>query len=162
MSATLYRETQRMLQPVGVAAITLMMLVIEMIAILSYYGKIDTGREMDCVGLCAVTAIVIAVDMLALFLKMDVTVTEQGVRIRTIGARFISKEEIKSVEVRNRADAVREYGGWGIRLWFRGIGYIAPGNNGGVEIRTTGRSAGILISSRDPDSLHGAISMMLR
>lgn len=47
MSTTLYHETQRMLQPAGAAAVTLLMLVIEILAILSYRGAIDLGRGMD-------------------------------------------------------------------------------------------------------------------
>ena len=162
MSTTLYHETQRMLQPAGAAAVTLLMLVIEILAILSYRGAIDLGRGMDPVGLCVVTAVVVVVDMLALFLRMDVTVTEQEIRIKTVWTRRIPKDDIESVEVRDRIRAVREYGGWGIRLWFRGIGYIAPGNDGGVEVRIVGRKTGILISSRDPDALHRAVSMLLR
>ncbi len=161
MSTTLYHETQRMLQPVGVAAITLMMLVIEIIAILSYRGAIDLGRGTDSVGICVVTAVVIAIDLLALFLRLDVTVTDQEIRIKTIGTRCIMKEDIGSIEVRDRIDALREYGGWGIRLWFRGTGYIAPGNKGGVEIGIKGRKAKVLISSRDPRSLERAASMLL-
>ena len=53
MSTILYHETQRMLQPVGAAAITVMMLVIEMIAILSYRGDIDIERGMDSIGLAS-------------------------------------------------------------------------------------------------------------
>ncbi len=161
MSTALYHESQRMLQPVGAAAITLLMLVIEIVAILSYRGAIDLGRGTDSVGLCVVTAVVVAVDMTALFLRMDVTVTEQGIRIKTVGTRCIPKENIESIEVRDRIRAMRDYGGWGIRLWLRGVGYIAPGNDGGVEIRIAGRKTGILISSRDPDSLFKAVSMLL-
>ena len=43
------------------------------------------------------TAVVVAVDMLALFLRMDVTVTELGIRIRTVGTRFIPKEDIETL-----------------------------------------------------------------
>ncbi len=162
MSETLYHETQRMMQPVVAATVALIMLVIEVIAILSYRGDIDLGRGTDSVGLCVVTAVAVIIVMLALFLRMDVTVSDQGIRIRTVGTRFIPKEDIESVEIRDRIRAVREYGGWGIRLWFRGIGYIAPGNDGGVEIRIAGRRTGILISSRDPGSLLEAVSTLLR
>ena len=86
-----------MLQPVGAAAITLMMLIIEMIAILSYRGDIDIGRGMNSVGLCVVTAVVVAVNMLALFLRMDVTVTDLGIRIRAVRTRFIPKEDIETL-----------------------------------------------------------------
>ena len=43
------------------------------------------------------TAVVVAVDMLALFLRMDVTVTDLGIRIRAVRTRFIPKEDIETL-----------------------------------------------------------------
>ena len=53
---------------------------------------------------------------------------------------------------------VRMKSGWGIRLWTKGLGYIAPGNNGGVEIKVKGMGHGIMISSKDPEALLRALS----
>ncbi|MDY0294116.1 MAG: hypothetical protein RBQ77_06090, partial [Candidatus Methanomethylophilaceae archaeon] len=54
-------------------------------------------------------------------------------------------------------NALRDYGGWGIRYWTRGKGYIVPGSEGGVEIFLKGRDRGILIASRRPEELLSAI-----
>lgn len=162
MRKILYYESQRMLQPSGVIGITLLVFVIEALAILSYQGMLDLDKGTDAVVLGIVTVLMAAIELLALLLRMDVTVTEKGVRVRTIGTRYMSKDEIERIEVRDKVRAVREYGGWGIRLWIHGIGYIAPGSKGGVEIRLSNRRTGILISSRDPEALFEAISAILR
>lgn len=162
MRKILYHESQRMLQPSGVIGITLLVFVIEALAILSYQGMLDLDKGTDAVVLSIVTVLMVAIELLALLLRMDVTVTEGGVRVRTIGTRYMSKEEIERIEIRDKVRAVREYGGWGIRLWIHGVGYIAPGSKGGVEIRLSNRRTGILISSRDPEALFEAISAILR
>lgn len=162
MRKILYYESQRMLQPSGVIGITLLVFVIEALAIMSYQGMLDLDKGTDAVVLSIVTVLMVAIELLALLLRMDVTVTEGGVRVRTIGTRYMSKEEIERIEIRDKVRAVREYGGWGIRLWIHGVGYIAPGSKGGVEIRLSNRRTEILISSRDPEALFEAISAILR
>lgn len=153
-----YHETQRMMQPNVAATLIAILAIIEAAVIASYLGYLDIGNEHDIVGTIVPTVILAAICILAATLRMDVTVTDGAVRIRTVGTRVVDLDDIESAEIRDRPYAVRKFGGWGIRLWIRGVGYVAPGSNGGVEIRIRGRKTGMLISSRDPEALLAAIS----
>ena len=154
---TAFHERQRMLQPWASAAMVLIMLLIEALVILDYLGYVNMDQT-DLVTLIIVTAVVVFVIALALLLRMTVDVDGEYLTIKTIGTRKIHLEDITEANVRDKIYAVREYGGWGIRLWTKGLGYIAPGNNGGVEIKVKGMGHGIMISSKDPEALLGALS----
>lgn len=146
-----------MLQPWASVVLTVAMLILEVVVVIDYLGYVNIDQT-DIITLSIVTAVVIFVIGLALFLRMDVTVDGEYLSIRTIGTRRIHLEDIAEATVRDRIYAVREYGGWGIRLWTKGIGYIAPGNNGGVEVKVKGEKHGIMISSKDPETLLRALS----
>lgn len=154
---TAFHERQRMLQPGASAAMVLIMLLIEALVILDYLGYVNIDQT-DLITLIIVTAVVVFVIALALLLRMTVDVDGEYLTIKTIGTRKIHLEDITEANVRDKIYAVREYGGWGIRLWTKGLGYIAPGNNGGVEIKVKGMGHGIMISSKDPEALLGALS----
>lgn len=154
---TTFHERQRMLQPWASVVLTVAMLILEVVVVIDYLGYVNIDQT-DIVTLSIVTAVVIFVIGLALLLKMDVTVDGEYLSIRTIGTRRIHLEDIAETTVRDRIYAVREYGGWGIRLWTKGIGYIAPGNKGGVEVKVKGEKHGIMISSKNPEILLRALS----
>ena len=154
---TAFHERQRMLQPWASAVMILIMLLIEALVILDYLGYVNIDQT-DLITLIIVTAVVVFVIALALLLRMTVDVDGEYLTIKTIGTRRIHLEDIAEANVRDRIYAVREYGGWGIRLWTKGLGYIAPGNNGGVEIKVRGMSHGIMISSKDSEALLKALS----
>ena len=154
---TAFHERQRMLQPGASAAMVLIMLLIEALVILDYLGYVNIDQT-DLITLIIVTAVVVFVIALALLLRMTVDVDGEYLTIKTIGTRKIHLEDIAEAIVRDKIYAVREYGGWGIRLWTKGLGYIAPGNNGGVEIKVKGMGHGIMISSKDPEALLRALS----
>ena len=154
---TAFHERQRMLQPGASAAMVLIMLLIEALVILDYLGYVNIDQT-DLITLIIVTAVVVFVIALALLLRMTVDVDGEYLTIKTIGTRKIHLEDITEANVRDKMYAVREYGGWGIRLWTKGLGYIAPGNNGGVEIKVKGMGHGIMISSKDPEALLRALS----
>ena len=146
-----------MLQPWASVVLTVTMLILEVVVVIDYLGYVNIDQT-DIVTLSIVTAVVIFVIGLALLLKMDVTVDGEYLSIRTIGTRRIHLGDIAEATVRDRIYAVREYGGWGIRLWNKGIGYIAPGNKGGVEVKVKGEKHGIMISSKNPEILLRALS----
>ena len=154
---TAFHERQRMLQPGASAAMVLIMLLIEALVVLDYLGYVNMDQT-DLVTLIIVTAVVVFVIALALLLRMTVDVDGEYLTIKTIGTRKIHLEDITEANVRDKIYAVREYGGWGIRLWTKGLGYIAPGNNGGVEIKVKGMGHGIMISSKDPEAVLRALS----
>ena len=154
---TAFHERQRMLQPGASAAMVLIMLLIEALVILDYLGYVNIDQT-DLITLIIVTAVVVFVIALALLLRMTVDVDGEYLTIKTIGTRKIHLEDIAEANVGDKIYAVREYGGWGIRLWTKGLGYIAPGNNGGVEIKVKGMGHGIMISSKDPEALLRALS----
>lgn len=151
-----YHETQRMLQPWASAILVLVMIVLESLVIIDYIGYIEMDDD-NVFSVIAVTIIVISVIILAIFLKLDVTVVENEIRIHTIGTRIIPLDGIERASVCGKINAVKNYGGWGIRYWIKEIGYIAPGCEGGVEIHLKRNSTGIMISSRTPDILLDAI-----
>lgn len=156
-----YHETQRMMQPNVAATLIVILTIVEAAVIASYLGYLDIGNENDLVGTIVPTVILAAICILAETLRMDVTVTDREISIRTVGTKTIALDDIEGAEIRDRSYAVKKFGGWGVRLWIRGVGYVAPGSNGGVEIRIRGRKTGVLISSRDPEALLAAISESL-
>lgn len=152
-----YTESMRMMRFKDAAMLTALMAVIECIAVASFAGIVDLGKETDAVGLAVVTTVVVAACLMGALLRMTVRVDEDGVSVKTLRTRMIRFEEIASVAVRDRTYAVGRYGGWGLRLWIRGTGYVSPECEGGVEILfPTGR--GVMISSRDPERLMEAIA----
>jgi hypothetical protein len=54
---------------------------------------------------------------------------------------------------------IRDYGGWGIRYWFKGKAYNVSGNRG-VQLELTSGDR-VLIGSQKPDGLAQAISAAL-
>lgn len=152
-----YQETQQMTQTWSKAALVIVMIALWFLALASYMNVLPQNGYMGWEVMVIVTVVLAAVVILALFLKMKVTVTDDEIRIKTILTRVIRRSEIESLEIRDKIYAVREYGGWGIRWWVRGIGYIAPGNNGGVEVHTAEGKHGIMISSKDPQALLDAL-----
>lgn len=157
MSEVVFHERQRMLQPWALMVLTLVLVVLEAVTLMDYFEIVDVD-DVDTLSVCVVTIIVALVTIGAVFLRLDVTVDGEYVTIKTVGTKRIPLADIEEAIVRDRAYAVRMFGGWGIRVWIRGVGYIAPGNDGGVEIRVKGAKHSIMISSMDPEALLRAIS----
>jgi hypothetical protein len=156
MEKAIYHETQRMMQPWVTVLTDVVLVALIVVLFCSYYEILPKGN-LNIWALIALTALLVAIILLSLFLRMDVTVTEKEVRIRTISTRVIARSDIERMDIRENIHALREYGGWGIRWWCKGIGYIAPGNNGGVELYVKGREHGIMISSRTPKELYKSL-----
>lgn len=153
----LYHESNRMLGVGSTICIVILMVLLECAAVLCYRGILSFD-DVDLVGLAVITAIVLGVCALAILLRLDVTVTDDEIRIRTIGTRTIARDDIGSATVRTDLKAVREYGGYGIRIWLKGTGYTVPGLKTGVEISVLGKNRRVFISSKDAESLASALS----
>jgi hypothetical protein len=90
--------------------------------------------------------------------RLDSEVTTTGIRIRFFPFHLRYREwrfdEIDSIEARAYSP-LGEFGGWGIRLGFRGIAYNVTGNLGIQLELLNGRR--ILIGTQDPDSFMDAV-----
>ncbi len=157
MSDMIFHERQRMLQPWALMMLTLILVILEAVTLLDYFEVIDF-EDVDTLTVCIVTAIVALVTIGAVFLRLDVTVDDGCVTIKTVGTKRIPLADIEEATVRDKTYAIHKFGGWGIRIWIRGMGYISPYNNGGVEIRVKGAKHAVMISSEDPEALLRAIS----
>jgi hypothetical protein len=155
MGAYFFSETQRMIQREVAWALVLILAAAEAGAVCCYVFQIG-DQPLPLWALLIISAFLAALCLMALFMRLSVEVYGEHITIRTLRARVISKSEIKECRVAGY-NALRDYGGWGIRYWTRGKGYIVPGSEGGVEIFLKGRDRGILIASRRPEELLSAI-----
>ncbi len=95
-------------------------------------------------------------------LRMEVELTDRELTIvyRPLARRRVLLAEILQVEVRHY-NALKEYGGWGVKGWSRDkMAYNVSGDQG-VELRLKdGRS--LLVGSRRPDELAETIRQQCR
>jgi hypothetical protein len=90
-----------------------------------------------------------------LVLILDVTPDEVVVRYRPFKRRSIPLRDIEQVQVRTY-NAVKEYGGWGIKGWSKeNVAYNVSGNRG-VEL-TLGDGRRVMLGSQRADELAAAI-----
>jgi hypothetical protein len=96
-----------------------------------------------------------------LFLELQVTVQDSGVRIRMLpfANRTITPAQIARWEARTYRP-IREYGGWGVRFGPRGRAYNVSGTRG-VEI-TLDSGKRVLIGSQRSDDLAAAIARIAK
>lgn len=150
----LFFERQKMLPMPYRALVALLGVVLLILSYLCYNGTIvQEGKTFDIYAFIVTSAISVSIILLALFLTLTVTVTETEITIRTLGTKRIQKSDIDRVVLIDQVHAVRDYGGWGIRYWFKGKGYTIPGNKGAVEIHIKGAKFGTLITSMRPEEL---------
>ena len=100
----------------------------------------------------------IGMPALLLSARLITEVRMDGIYIRFFPFHFSYKEiafqDLKSFEVR-RYNALREYGGWGIRYGPQGKAYNVGGNRGVQLVLTDGKR--ILIGSQKPEEFLAAI-----
>jgi hypothetical protein len=162
MSNVKYIESQRMLPLwVGIVlAAAMAALVATMIlAHLGIFAPPGASSEMPLWLLVPMTVLLAAIALIGLFLRLETTVTDSELRIKTILSRRIMLEDIEGCEAVPKGDIhpVSRYGGWGVRYWTTGIAYLCPGNEGAVMVHEKGREKGILICSKRPDDLLKAL-----
>lgn len=89
--------------------------------------------------------------------RLSIVVGESEIRVALKGAFWrtrIAGDEIESARVAHY-DALRDYGGYGVRVSKRGRAYIAGGDGGALLALTDGRQ--ILLGSQKPEELTEAI-----
>ncbi len=107
--------------------------------------------------------VVFGIGFPAIFLVMRLVVEVRAdhvtIRYFPILRRRIPLKDIERVEAR-KYSPIAEYGGWGIRGWYRGrISYSVSGNRGVELVLTGGRR--VMIGSRRADDLAEAIGVGL-
>jgi hypothetical protein len=106
----------------------------------------------------------IGVGLPALFGQMrlfiDVTADQVVIRYRPFSRRVIDIGEIERVQARTY-DAIKEYGGWGIRGWSKEKMAYNVGGNRGVELFLRGGQS-LMLGSQRADELAEVIEGRLR
>lgn len=110
------------------------------------------------------TGIVVFIGLLVLLnVKMVTQIKMDGIYVRYAPFQpsfsYYSWESISEVYIREY-NALLEYGGWGIRIGFRGKAYIASGNTG-LQIIFKDDSK-VLIGTRQPDAIANVLRKMGR
>lgn len=155
---TLFYERQKMLPMPYRALMVLLGIALLILSYLCYNGTIvQEGKTFDIYSWIIASTIAIMIILLAIFLTLTVTVTETEITIKTLGTKRIQRSDIDKVTLIDQVHAVRDYGGWGIRYWFKGKGYTIPGNKGAVEILIKGAKFGTLITSMRPEELYESL-----
>ena len=105
----------------------------------------------------------IGLPALLLSARLITEVRMDGIYIRFfpfhLSYKKIAFQDLQSFEVRTY-NALREYGGWGIRYGPQGKAYNVGGNRGVQLVLTDGKR--ILIGSQRPEELAEALSLALR
>jgi hypothetical protein len=149
--AVLFREEQPLRQQPLIVAILLVVAVVVVTSLLISGGSI-WGAVVALVTLGLVTALVFAA-------KLETTVDRETI---TAAFHFLwPAKRIALSEVR-KAEAVKyhpllDYGGYGVRLGFRGWAFNVSGNEG-VLVETSDGSR-VLIGSQHPKELASAIAV---
>ncbi|MCD4745456.1 MAG: DUF6141 family protein [Bacteroidales bacterium] len=108
---------------------------------------------------------IIPVGFLILFIRLRLIteINKDGIYFKLSPLQFkfkkITPDEIKDYEIR-KYNAIKEYGGWGIRYGFkkRGMAYNVSGNTGMQLELKNGKK--ILIGTQKPDELKKAIDKL--
>ena len=155
MTEILYRELQKMAQPKIGLIMAAVFILAEVLIVYAYLAQIGQNPLPISVTV-VVTILLIFLIYLALFMKVVVTVTESEIYIRSFINHKILKKDIIGCEI-VEFRPMRDFGGWGIRFFVKGTGYICPGTKRGVRLERVGHTA-LTISSNDADALMDAIS----
>jgi hypothetical protein len=159
-SAILHHERQRFTQP------WLWMLFAGFALILGWgaYQQLVLGRPFgnnpapDAVLAAIVLLFGAGLPLLFLKARLDTEVTAEGVRLRFFPFHLRYREwlfdDIDSIEARTYSP-IAEYGGWGVRLGFKGMSYNVRGDQGIQLVLCNGRR--IMIGTQDPDAFMDAV-----
>ncbi len=159
-SAVLYREEQRFSQPwiwlivLGIAAL-IWWGFLQQVVFDSPFGNNPAPNWLMWLLLVLFG---IAFPIFFFLLRLITEVREDGIRLRffPIWSRTIRFDEIETAEARSY-NAVREYGGWGIKGWSKKkVAYNVRGNQGVELTLSDGRT--VMIGSQHADDLAAAIA----
>ncbi len=149
-----YFESQRLISSIWLATLMCLAFVIAEVAVIYCYVN---DLSMPWYVMIVITLVLALLILAVLFLRYSVTVTDSEVRIKTIGARVISRDTIEKTEVQE-IHAISQYGGWGIRHVGNGtVGYIFSGAEKGVMIFIKDGKK-VMISSHRFEDLQKALS----
>jgi hypothetical protein len=157
---TYFVEKQRFTQP------WLWALILALAALVSYGGFRQLVEGVPWGSKPASDAVLVAIWLLAAialpalfaFGHLRTEVRKDGIRVRFVPfhlrPRTWAWETIRRVEAREYSP-LREFGGWGIRVGFRGWAYNVKGNHG-IEV-TFRAGHRVLIGTQDPDGFMRAV-----
>ena len=119
------------------------------------FGNAWGNNPMSDLGLIILTGCMFLLFGGIFFSKLQTVITEEGIYVRffpfIFRTRFFAWEDIEKVYIR-KYSPVREYGGWGVRLgWKGGIAYNVYGNVGLQLVFKNGKKR--LIGTNNVDDL---------
>jgi hypothetical protein len=156
-----FRETQRFRQPwlwwMLIGSVLLLVglfgwALIQQLVLGKPWGNKPMSDAALVATAVAVLALEVGVVLFFLLTRMDTVLDDSGltVRLAPFRTRRIEFREISSIEAREY-NALREYGGWGIRYGRKGMAYNVSGNKGVQLHLCDGRV--ILIGSQRAEQL---------
>lgn len=115
----IFKEEQRFTQPLILVIIIVSFLVVMGLTLMEYFAE---GSSMKTVELVTVIGTYFACALPIFFFKLITRIDEKGIHYRFFPfhrkLKSIAWSEIQSVYVR-KYDAISEYGGWGLKGFFR-------------------------------------------
>ncbi len=164
----IFYEEQRMEQPLVRIALRIGVL-ISAVALLAIglYLRSRPGMQQSFRMFVPAAAIVIALDLGFLWLfsaaRMVTEVRSESITVSARPFRSLRRtipfDQITGCEARDYSP-LREYGGWGIRLWPSGKAYNMSGNRGVQLVLASGER--VLIGSQRADELAAEIKSRIR
>lgn len=158
MDEIIYRERNRSLNIAHTIGMAGILTALEAILIWAYLTRAG-NRPIELLPLVVISALLIFFIGLAIGLHFTVTVYRDRLTVKTLGTRTIRLADVTGCELAD-IRALRQFGGWGVRLtpWRRG--YILGGATQGVTLRFADRIP-ITVSSFDAERLYRAVSGQL-
>ena len=150
----LFEERQRFVSRILAFVLLGLLVLVTLFAWRDLRAHLPAGRQL----MMFLPVLLVAV---LLFLELQVTVQDAGVRIRMLpfANRTIAPAQIAGWEARTYRP-IREYGGWGVRFGPRGRAYNVSGTRG-VEL-TLANGKRVLIGSQRSDDLAAAIGRIVK
>lgn len=155
----LFSETQRFKQ----LWIWVILLGINSISMYGIYQQIILGipygnNPMSNTGLIVTSSITMLLTLFFILLRLDTQITPEGISIRFFPVhkqfKVFTWDQISKAYIRKYAP-IREFGGWGLRLWGKGIAYNVSGNIG-LQLELNSKKK-ILIGTNKPVELKEAL-----
>lgn len=110
-------------------AVTSIIILLEALAVFcAFFFKEGELFHLPWQALVILTVLFVVLLFIALAVKMSVFVFEERIEIKFLRRYIIQKSEISSIEV-VKPNAIREFGGWGVRVGIKKRGYIVPGQD---------------------------------
>jgi hypothetical protein len=164
MARIIYKEEQKFRQPwiwiiiLGICGLWLWQFVQQIIIGTPFGNNPAPDLVIILTGIIPLLAVV-----LFRILRLETVIDNSGIYYRfrpfQLKSKQIKPEDILTFEVK-KYNPLRDYGGWGIRIGYKGKAYNVSGNHGALFKFKNGKS--FLLGTQNPENLRSALNKLLK